>query len=110
MKFNELLYRYRSAGRDVIDAIKRHCNIVERASVDEAYLDVTDLVDKRMLTNNISLEQLTADLSHTFVVGHSEVGKNDEGEEKIIKFDCYLYVFKCIYMQLLYMRTQKKGG
>ncbi|KOC59820.1 DNA polymerase eta [Habropoda laboriosa] len=72
--------RYRSAGRDVIDVIKQHCNIIERASVDEAYLDVTDIVNTRMSTNSNSLEYLVTKLSHTFVVGYTEVGKNNEEE------------------------------
>ncbi|XP_043595263.1 DNApol-eta isoform X1 [Bombus pyrosoma] len=72
--------RYRSAGREVINVIKKHCNIIERASVDEAYLDITDLVCKRMSTYSISLNHLVTQLSNTFVVGYSEVGKNDEEE------------------------------
>ncbi|CAL7936627.1 unnamed protein product [Xylocopa violacea] len=72
--------RYRSAGREVIDVIKKHCNVIERASVDEAYLDITDMVDKRMSINNNSLNCLMTQLSNTFVVGYSEVGKNDEEE------------------------------
>lgn len=77
-------YRYRSAGREVINVIKKHCNIIERASVDEAYLDITDLVCKRMSTYSISLNHLVTQLSNTFVVGYSEVGKNDEGKKKLL--------------------------
>ncbi|XP_015432097.1 PREDICTED: DNA polymerase eta [Dufourea novaeangliae] len=72
--------RYRSAGRDVIDVLRKHCNIIERASVDEAYLDITDIVDKRMSTNSITTEDLITHLCNTFVVGYSEIGKNDEEE------------------------------
>ncbi|XP_043252825.1 DNApol-eta isoform X1 [Colletes gigas] len=71
--------RYRSAGREVIEVIRKHCNVVERASVDEAYMDLTDTINKRMLTNStISTEHLITQLSNTFVVGYSEVGKNNE--------------------------------
>ncbi|KAK9299150.1 hypothetical protein QLX08_007767 [Tetragonisca angustula] len=72
--------RYRSAGREVINVIKEHCDIIERASVDEAYLDITDLVSKRMSTNLISSKHLIKQLSNTFVVGYSKDGKNDEEE------------------------------
>ncbi|XP_017876816.1 DNA polymerase eta isoform X2 [Ceratina calcarata] len=72
--------RYRSAGRDVIEVIRKHCNIIERASVDEAYLDITDIVEKRMSANLISSGCLLTQLSNTFIVGYSEIGSNDEEE------------------------------
>lgn len=72
--------RYRSAGRDVIDVISKHCNVIERASVDEAYLDITDIVEKRMSASIISSGRLLTQLSNTFIVGYSEVGNNDEEE------------------------------
>ncbi|XP_003691455.1 DNA polymerase eta [Apis florea] len=71
--------RYRNAGREVINIIKEHCNVIERASVDEAYLDITDMVHKRMSTN-LNFSDLATQLSNTFVVGYSEIGKNDEEE------------------------------
>ena len=71
--------RYRRAGREVIDVIRKHCNIVERASVDEAYLDITDIVDKK-ISDPVSTEDLITQLSNTFVVGYSEIGTNDEKE------------------------------
>lgn len=74
--------RYRSAGRQVLDVIKKHCNIIERASVDEAYLDITDIVAERMSTSSLSQEYLVKQLSNTFVVGYSEIGKNDEEQRR----------------------------
>lgn len=74
-------YRYRNAGREVINIIKEHCNVIERASVDEAYLDITDMVHKRMSTN-LNFSDLATQLSNTFVVGYSEIGKNDEGKKE----------------------------
>ncbi|KAG7198660.1 hypothetical protein KM043_006017 [Ampulex compressa] len=74
--------RYRTAGREVIDVIKKHCNIIERASVDEAYIDITDIVEKRMATLDISTKNLISCLSNTFIVGYSEIGKNDEEERR----------------------------
>ncbi|XP_018407164.1 PREDICTED: DNA polymerase eta [Cyphomyrmex costatus] len=72
--------RYRKAGHEVIKVIKKHCNVIERASVDEAYLDITDIVDKRLTESKISPKQLIAFLRNTYVVGYSEIGKNDEEE------------------------------
>ncbi|KAL6259254.1 hypothetical protein P5V15_009173 [Pogonomyrmex californicus] len=74
--------RYRKAGREVIEVIKKHCNVIERASVDEAYLDITDIVDKRLATSEISSKELIASLKNTYIVGYSEVGKNDEEERR----------------------------
>ncbi|XP_018373164.1 PREDICTED: DNA polymerase eta isoform X2 [Trachymyrmex cornetzi] len=70
--------RYRKAGREVIQVIKKHCNVTERASVDEAYLDITDIVDKRLAASKVSPKQLISFLANTYVVGYSEINKNDE--------------------------------
>lgn len=51
--------------------------MIERASIDEAYLDITDVVEKRL--DKISLSELTLSLANTYIVGYSEVGKNNEG-------------------------------
>lgn len=70
--------RYRSAGREVIDVLKKHCNKIERASVDEAYLDITQIVEARLAANSPSSSELMEQLSNTFVVGFSESDDNDE--------------------------------
>ncbi|EGI69916.1 DNA polymerase eta [Acromyrmex echinatior] len=72
--------RYRKAGREVIQVIKKHCNVIERASVDEAYLDITDIVDKRLAASKVSPKQLISFLANTYVVGYSEINKNNEEE------------------------------
>lgn len=77
-----MVCRYRKAGREVIEVIKKHCNITERASVDEAYLDITDIVDKRLAASELSPKELISSLANTYVVGYSEVNKNDEGNVK----------------------------
>lgn len=55
--------------------------MTERASVDEAYLDITDIVEKRL--DKISSNELISSLTNTYIVGYSEVGKNDEGTVKV---------------------------
>lgn len=62
--------------------IKKYCNTIERASVDEAYLDITDIVDKRIATSQVFSKELISSLANTYIVGYSEVNKNDEGNVK----------------------------
>ncbi|CAG8614410.1 5311_t:CDS:2 [Paraglomus brasilianum] len=40
---------YRRASASIFKIFQRFCNIVERASVDEAYMDVTDIVNSKLL-------------------------------------------------------------
>ncbi|XP_033214160.1 DNA polymerase eta-like [Belonocnema kinseyi] len=74
--------RYRNAGREVIDVLKKHCNKIERASVDEAYLDITQIVDDRMVATPASSDDLLEKLSNTYVVGYSECDENNEEERR----------------------------
>nr|CAD7402450.1 unnamed protein product [Timema cristinae] len=57
--------KYRDAGREVIDVLCQFSDCVERASVDEAYLDITRAVEKR-------LKEITEvqpfQLANTFVI------------------------------------------
>ncbi|TRY62599.1 hypothetical protein TCAL_10989 [Tigriopus californicus] len=60
------LTKYRDAGKEVIQVLLQFGAVVERASIDEAYLDITALVDEKLKT----LTRVEAtDLPHTFVVG-----------------------------------------
>ncbi|WAR14665.1 POLH-like protein [Mya arenaria] len=43
------LTKYREGGAEVIEVLSRFSDCVERASVDEAYIDLTDEVNKRMV-------------------------------------------------------------
>ena len=77
-------YRYRDAGAEVIDVLCRHCKLVERASVDEAYLDLTDDVSARMLMmqNSTNGTAVTVDdvmLPNTHVVGYENAADDDKG-------------------------------
>ena len=55
------LTKYRDAGREVIEALLPFKAVVERASVDEAYLDITKLVkrrrEERLQSDHLSLDQ-----------------------------------------------------
>lgn len=68
--------KYRLAGQEVIQVLKNHCEIVERASVDEAYLDITKLVEARIESSHSS-KDLKTSLINTFVVGYCDPS-NDE--------------------------------
>nr|CAD7441825.1 unnamed protein product [Timema bartmani] len=56
--------KYRDAGREVIDVLCQFSDCVERASVDEAYLDITRAVEKRL--KEIT-EVQPSQLANTFV-------------------------------------------
>ena len=67
--------RYREAGAEVIDVLARHSDCVERASVDEAFIDLTAEVEKRLASGFI----VTPDhLPNTVVAG---LDKETLGEE-----------------------------
>lgn len=60
--------RYREGGAEVIEVLSQFSDCVERASVDEAYIDLTGEVEKRMSV--LSQERVSLDkLPNTHVVG-----------------------------------------
>lgn len=61
------LTKYRDAGKEVIQVFLKFGAIVERASIDEAYIDLTNLVNERLDT-----KVQDEDLPNTFVVGNEE--------------------------------------
>lgn len=58
--------------------------MIERASVDEAYLDITDIVDKKFAANEIFSKEVASSLANTYIVNYSEIDKNDESNAKIL--------------------------
>lgn len=46
------LSKYRDAGKEVANVLQRFTPLLERASVDEAYLDITEEVNKRLANMN----------------------------------------------------------
>lgn len=59
-------YRYRDASREVIAVLNEFSPCVEKASIDEAYLDLTEVIEKR------SQRVRPNDLQNTFVVGYPD--------------------------------------
>lgn len=64
------LTRYREAGKEVANVLQKFSPLLERASVDEAYLDITDSVMERLAGVNVGeFELQPAQLLNTFAVG-----------------------------------------
>ena len=59
-----------NAGKEVIRVLSTFGATIERASVDEAYLDLTKLVDEQV--NNNKKEILADDIPNTKIVGHED--------------------------------------
>lgn len=55
------LERYREASAKIFKVITRLVPLVERASIDEAYLDITDMVNKRLKSGVTHLDDLRMD-------------------------------------------------
>ncbi|XP_073824283.1 DNA polymerase eta [Musca autumnalis] len=69
------LTKYRDAGKDVALVLQRFTTVLQRASVDEAYLDITDVVNKRFAAmNDGSFILKPQELIGTYAVGFPSIG------------------------------------
>ncbi|XP_058468016.1 DNA polymerase eta [Malaya genurostris] len=67
--------KYREAGKEVADVLKTFTPLLERASVDEAYMDITKLVLSRLRDMNEGKYQIVPEkLADTFAVGYDSIG------------------------------------
>lgn len=67
--------RYRDAGKEVADVLQTFTTILERASIDEAFLDITDEVIKRAdLITKGDAQVDPSLLVNTFAVGYLNIG------------------------------------
>ncbi|XP_066251858.1 uncharacterized protein DNApol-eta isoform X3 [Euwallacea similis] len=65
------LSKYRDAGKRVAEVLQTFSSNLQRASVDEAYMDITAIVEKRI---HAGLDMVSVDkLQNTYVVGNSTV-------------------------------------
>ncbi len=69
------LTKYREASMKIFDVIVSHCPNVEKASIDEAYLDLTDIVEERLKKLSGDYESLFRD---SYVVGTYAVEENTD--------------------------------
>ena len=71
--------KYREAGRRVIAAIRPFADRVERASVDEAYVELTAEAVRRAARGPVTADML----ANTFVVGFGGEEKTEGGLEGV---------------------------
>ena len=72
-----IVIRYREASYKIFDIITKHCPNVEKASIDEAYVDLTDLVQERQRV----MTQLThSDLSDSYIAGSYSLDKTADNQ------------------------------
>ncbi|XP_022097296.1 DNA polymerase eta-like [Acanthaster planci] len=75
------LTRYREAGAEVITVLTQFSGCVERASIDEAYVDLTEAVHLRLA--QMAGEPVSVDmLPHTYVAGWDGRGAEPEAAER----------------------------
>lgn len=62
-----MYFRYREAGKRVAEVLQTFTTLLERASVDEAYMDITESVEKRLahMVHKLTINSL----ENTHVVG-----------------------------------------
>ncbi|XP_036325814.1 DNA polymerase eta-like [Rhagoletis pomonella] len=69
------LGKYRDAGKEVANVLQRFTPLLERASVDEAYLDITESVNKRLGGMSAGSSMLQPEgLVNTYAVGYAGIG------------------------------------
>ncbi|XP_053693380.1 DNA polymerase eta [Sabethes cyaneus] len=68
--------KYRDAGKEVAAVLQTFTPLLERASVDEAYMDITERVLERLREMNEGKFQLLPEkLLNTFAVGYDSIGE-----------------------------------
>ncbi|XP_050693975.1 DNA polymerase eta-like, partial [Eriocheir sinensis] len=90
------LTKYRDAGKEVLDVLADFCDCIERASIDEAYLDLTSVATQRLAAEGAGevSEVAVEALPSTWVVGQSgdlTDDAKDEREEGLRKWLATLY-------------------
>ncbi|KAL4714155.1 hypothetical protein ACJJTC_008509 [Scirpophaga incertulas] len=64
--------KYRDAGKEVARVLQKFTPLLERASIDEAYLDITALVQER--TNSINTRTISRDMiPNTYALGYDSI-------------------------------------
>ncbi|KAG7159912.1 DNA polymerase eta-like [Homarus americanus] len=75
------LTKYRNAGKEVINVLCDFSDCIERASIDEAYIDFTNVIEQKLKEfdgNKISPENLMS----TWVVGYDKTEEEDKQMNK----------------------------
>lgn len=77
------LTKYREAGAEVITVLSTFSQCVERASVDEAYIDLTDEVDRLIQPTD---KVKATDLPNTYIVGYDGEGESGSGVQDWLEY------------------------
>ncbi|XP_062587283.1 DNA polymerase eta-like [Saccostrea cucullata] len=85
------LTKFREAGAEVIAVLSKFSDCVERASIDEAYIDLTEEVRKRMASSK-TREVSTDQLPNTFIVGW---GDDKDGTKRQQGVDDWMKLLPC---------------
>lgn len=97
----QLLPSYREASAEVIEVLTQFSKCVERASIDEAYIDLTEEVDKRMAS--LEARQIDAQmLANTHVIGY-EPEEPPDGDDKGSNAGTYSAFHLCSVQCLLFI-------
>lgn len=72
-----LFFRYRDAGKEVIKVLCEFSDCVERASIDEAYIELTQTVEDRIKKKN-GTHIATDMLKSSWVVGYDKTEDGDQ--------------------------------
>lgn len=65
-----MFHRYRTASQKVFEVLSEFSSCVQRASIDEAYVDLTSVVNDYISSKNNVITH--TDLPNTFVEGYSD--------------------------------------
>ncbi|KAM3961755.1 LOW QUALITY PROTEIN: DNA polymerase eta [Aphomia sociella] len=65
---------YREAGKEVARVLQRFTPLLERASIDEAYMDITESVEEKIKTLNINTVSSNM-LPNTYALGYDDVSE-----------------------------------
>lgn len=102
--------RYRNASKEVSDVLQSFTQDIQRASIDESYIDVTSLVNKRL---GNGLQRLTANnLPDTHVVGCEQTGdflNNLDEYDEFTESNCRLAIGALIAQEMRADILQKTG-
>lgn len=79
------IFSYREASDEVAAVFSEFCECVQRASIDEAYLDLSKAVDDYIAEHKENID--VRDLPSTYILGHCDLKTKDEGNFiKLLKF------------------------
>lgn len=106
----ENISRYREASKQVADVLLTFTQNIERASIDESYIDITDLVNKKLQNNNGFQKLTVGHLPDSHIVG-SEISHflNNLEYNEFTEANCRLAIGGLIAQDIRAAIFQKTG-